>query len=542
LVRPTPLALSAPLFRILRWLTCAALLPAWLEAQATPTVPPDHPVYAFIDRLVAARLVDTVIVGQRSMSRREVGRIIAEARGRAVEGSWLADGLREYSAAFPVGTTAPRWVTLIEADATALESPPRGIATDANGAIDVALNPLTSNQLGRQIADGASFSYRGAVAATLTPWLSFGVAERSTYLAPRGNDARTVSEIDQAYARGLWKNLAITVGRDPLFLGQASQSSLAISLNARPFNQVRLASDKPFLFPSLLRYLGPAHATVALGDLGRDQFFPHSRLFAYKLSIKPHARFEIATGFSEQVGGEGSPGGTFIQKAGDAFPLLDALLLHRNFLFSNKFVLVDLRYTIPGVRGAQFYVEGTFDDFDLRRTRSVFTQDAGWVWGLSASCFAECGPVRVAAEYHVTGVRFYTHGAFQSGYTVGRDIIGDQLGPRGRGAYAMLDVDGQRGSVSAAFAYEDRSGDKWGSISTTPDDSDFRLAINEHHPAERRWRPQLTLTSGRAFDRTRYSVMVGAERVDNFRHVHGAWRTNWLSRIGVEYRPTLPFF
>jgi hypothetical protein len=183
-----------------------------------------------------------------------------------------------------------------------------------------------------------------------------------------------------------------------------------------------------------------------------------------------------------------------------------------------------------------------FDDFDLRRTKSVFTEDAGYVWGISASCFPACGRVRASAEYHVTGLRFYTHGGYRSGFTVDRKFIGDPLGPRARGAYGILDVDGHRQALRFDIAYEDRSGNKYGAVSTTPDDSDFRFIVLERHPAERRWRATATMRLGGLSDRWGYTFTAGAERVENFAHVEGAWRTNGLVQFGLQLHGTPPFF
>src|SRR5207253_6605539 len=99
-----------------------------MTAQATQTVAPNDGVYAFIDRLVGARMVDTVLFGQRSMSRREVGRIIAEARTRVGEAGWLADRLREYAGAFPESMVKAPSIATAEANAIFMESPGRGIA------------------------------------------------------------------------------------------------------------------------------------------------------------------------------------------------------------------------------------------------------------------------------------------------------------------------------------------------------------------------------------------------------------------------------
>jgi hypothetical protein len=538
LVPPTSLALRVSLRR----LVLAAAFPGALAAQATQTVIPTDPVYAFIDRLVAARLIDTVIVGQRPFSRREVARLISHARANAGDSGWLADRLREYAAAFPDSGSRQPVVSDLEADAIAMDAPARGIVSDGSGSIDVALDPLSSNQLGRPIADGTTLSYRASIGAGVTPWLAVAATERMSRLDSRGVPVKTTSRFDQLYARAVWKNASLSAGRDYLFLGQGLTSGLIASANAPSVNMVRLASDRPFTWPWPFRYIGPTYATALLGDLGPDQQYPHTRLFAYKMSARPHRRFEIGAGLAEQVGGEGSPPGTFLQKAGDAFPLLDAIVLHRVTMFSNKFVNVDIRYTIPGVRGAQFYAEGVFDDFDIRRVRSVFTEDAGYVWGLSSSCFGECGPIRASVEYHVTGLRYYTHTLFANGYTVDRTFIGDPLGPRARGGYATVDGTRRNLELGLQAAYEDRSGNLYRGVTTTPDDSDFRFEILLRRPAERRWRLMPSLTFGRLSDRVSYTLRAGAERVENFDHVEDAWRTNWLVQMGARLRPTLPFF
>ena len=538
MVRPQPLALSKEirLTSLFRSLILSALIPALLGGQATQTVPPDDPVYAFIDRLVAARLVDTVLVGQRSMSRREVGRIIASAHDRAAEHPWLEARIREYARIFP--DTLGRAPMLVSATGslTAMESPTRGIEPDANGAILVRVNPLSANQLGRPIADGITASYRAGISLGLTPWLAVSAQEQLNWLGARGAESEQTRSLEVLYGRALWKNVALTVGRDYLFFGQGNSAGLTSSLNPRAIDQVRLASDKPFVFPWLFRHVGPTHATVLLGDLGGGQFFPHTRFFGYKVSARPHRLFEIGAALTEQVGGDGAPGGTFLQKAGDAFPLLDALFLHRNFLFSNKFVAVDIRYTIPGARGLQFYAEGAFDDFDLRRVRSVFTEDAGYVWGLSGSCFRECGPVRASVEYHVTGLRYYTHGGFRGGYTVDNLIMGDQLGPRARGGYGTLDVDRGSHSWSVNLAHEIRNADQYGAASTTPDDSDFRFVKVSQSPVERRWRVMPVVKLGGVLSAWTTSIGGGMERVENFDHVARSWRTNWMTQVALQYR------
>src|SRR5581483_7804319 len=49
-------------------------------AQASPTVPANERVYRDIDRLAASGLIDTIIVGTRPYSQREVLRLLHEAQ------------------------------------------------------------------------------------------------------------------------------------------------------------------------------------------------------------------------------------------------------------------------------------------------------------------------------------------------------------------------------------------------------------------------------------------------------------------------------
>ncbi|MEO5568566.1 MAG: capsule assembly Wzi family protein, partial [Gemmatimonadaceae bacterium] len=255
------------------------MIPTAVAAQSSQTVPPDDPIYLFVDKLVGARLVDTILTGQRTMSRREIGRIIAEARGRlSADTGWIGSKLGEYSTQYPAVLARAPLVAAYGIDAIVSESPSRGIEPDANGAISVVVNPLLSNQLGRPLASGVTTSGVAEVGVGAAPWLAVHARARVSRLDERQGNTETTTVLEQGYARGLWKNAALLVGRDYLFLGQGNTAGLTASLSPRGVTQVRLSSDRPFVLPSLLRHVGPIQAIIALGDLGPGQFFPHSRL------------------------------------------------------------------------------------------------------------------------------------------------------------------------------------------------------------------------------------------------------------------------
>ena len=515
-------------------------------AQATATVPPNDPVYAFVDRLLAAGLADTIIVGQRSMSRREIGRILNEARRRlpppSGDSTWLARSVTRYANIYPDGVPRAVWAHRYGAELTVADSRERTIEPDANGAVDVLVNPLLSNRLGRPHVDHFTLNTFAGLDAGVAPWLAIGGTGRASLIADAFGGVFNRADAEQLYARALLRNVSVQVGRDYVFLGQSMNAGLTNSLNPRGLDMIRLATDRPFVLPWLLRYAGPMQGTAYLADLGAKQNYPHARLFSYKLSARPFQRFELGATVAEQVGGKGAPPGTFLQKAADAFPLIDALFLHRNFQFSNKFVGMDARLRVPAVDGLQLYMEGMFDDFDIRRVKSVFTEDAGYIWGASLDRLKQDGAAKITAEYHATGIRYYTHALFRSGYTLDRQFIGDQLGPRGKAAYVTADVDRLHYGVRLDVAHEIRSGDKYGAVSTTPDDSDFRFIIIARNPAERRWRSVVTATRGHPAGRGSAEISAGVEHVENFGFQLDRGRTNWMTRVGFEIRPQRSIF
>jgi hypothetical protein len=281
---------------------------------------------------------------------------------------------------------------------------------------------------------------------------------------------------------------------------------------------------------------GPIAGTGFISDLGGRQNFPHAQLIGYKLSSRPSSRLEFGVALTDQMGGEGGPAGTFSDRIADLIPLVDALILHRTLLFSNKFAGFDARLRVSGRLGIQAYVDGAFDDFDGRRLVSTLTEDAGYVWGASYDCLIECGRVRLTAEYRTTGLRYYTHGYYKSGYTLERQLLGDPLGPKAQGGYLATDIRRAATRYRVELAHEIRSGDLWGTVSTTPDDSDFRFFILEHHPAERRWRLSGRISAPLRTSGLRMEVGAGLERASKFAFDENDSRWNSLLEVRAECR------
>jgi hypothetical protein len=248
----------------------------------------------------------------------------------------------------------------------------------------------------------------------------------------------------------------------------------------------------------------------------------------------PHPQFELGVEVIDAMGGNGGQPASFADRVADAIPIIDAIRTKSDFQFSNKLAGVDFRWRMPRWAGFELYAEGDVDDMDPRRFKSSFLDDGGILAGVSLSCVVRCGAIGVRAEYHQTGIRYYTHGDYPI-ETRGQ-LLGDPLGPRGNGAYLTIDDDlGTAGRLSIEGAFEIRSGDLYGSTSGA-NQVGFRFVQITQRPGEKRWRA-LAAWTARDDARIAPRVAAGIERVSNFAFVAGADRTNAIAQLGLTVWP-----
>lgn len=513
------------------------------HGQATPRVAPDARVYADIDRLASLGLIDTIAIGARPLSRREIVRLLTEARrnlGRNDDGrAWADDVIAADLARY--APQSARALDGVRLDAAYLDSPYRRIPADSNGGIDATINPLASYRVGRPVTDGATAALETMHSALLGRYVAVSASPRFSGGAAReGGSATQNVRLQSGGANLLFGNLSIDVGREYAVFSQAPTGGLLLSQNAPSLDMIRLSNDRPAALPWVFRHLGPMQGALIVADLGTShQVHPHSKLVAYHLEAHPHRLFELGVEVIDEMGGNGAPPASFADRAADAFPIIDvAFRPNSDFLFSNKLAGVDFHVHSPSLAGLDVYAEGVVDDFDARRLHSTLFQDGGGIAGVSLSCIAQCGRFGVRAEYHQTGIRYYTHTDFSSGVQQDGVILGDPLGPRGLGGYLTIDGESvQLGSFAVTGAYEVRSGNRYASTSGGPNDAGFRFVQIEHHPGEHRARAMGTWTPTSRTSSMTLRVTLGVERVSNFAFVDGAARTNALAQLGYEWRP-----
>lgn len=517
-----------------RWLPFVCLVAvARANGQATSTVPPSARVYSDISRLGALGLIDTLVMGVRPFSEREITRLLLDARAHVDRNpaarEWAERVIQVDLARF--GVHDNRLIDEAQAEATMLDSPFRPAPSDQNGVIDATINPLASNRGGRLLADGGTFALESAHSVTLGPYFAASIAPRLSMLDFRGGGTSADLAIQSGALTALVGGLSIEAGRTYSVFGESTTGGLLLSPNSPPLDMVRVSNDLPWTVPFVSRLLGPMRGTVLVADLGTRQLHPHSKLVAYHLATLPHPQFELGVEVIDAMGGRGGQPASFGDRILDAIPLIDALRTKSDFQFSNKLAGMDFRWRMPRWRGFELYFEGDIDDMDPRRLKSVFFEDGGYLAGVSLSCIWSCGAFAVRAEYHQTGIRYYTHLDYP--ISARGVLLGDPLGPRGNGAYFSVDDNlGSHGTFSFDGAFEVRSGNEYGSETTGANSAGFHFVQTLHRPAEKRWRGLATWT---APDQARIAprVTAGVERVSNFAFVAGAGRTNAIAQIGL---------
>ncbi|MGH7620198.1 MAG: capsule assembly Wzi family protein [Gemmatimonadaceae bacterium] len=520
------------------WVLALLVVARLATAQATTTVPPGARVYRDIERLGALGLIDTLLMGARPYSERDITRMLLAARAHVdrnpAASEWAERVIQGDLAHYGVHENRP--FDAAQAEAVLLDSPFRPAPSDPNGVIDATINPLAANRGGRPIADGSTLGVETWHSATLGPYVAAAIAPRVTFLDWRGGGASSVhASIQAGELSALVAGLSLEVGRAYTVFGQSSTGGLLFSPSGPPLDMVRLSNDVPWTVPLVSRILGPLRGELLVADLGTREIHPHSKLVGYHLAALPHPQFELGVEVIDAMGGAGGPPASFGDRVLDAIPIFDALRTGSDFQFSNKIAGVDARWRMPRWAGFELYLEGDVDDFDPRRLRSSLLEDGGYLAGMSFSCLVSCGALSVRAEYHQTGIRYYTHNDYP--IESRGQLLGDPLGPRGIGAYLDVDDDlGARGTLSLEGAFEIRSGNLYGSDTTGARDAGFHFVQTVHRPGEKRWRGLVTWTA-RDAARIAPRISGGIERVSNYAFVAGAARTNAIGEIGLAVRP-----
>lgn len=544
---------------------CLTLLASGVNAQshigsgsATPYVHPADPVYRDIERLLTAGLLPATIFGQRPFSAREMARLASVAdstlqalraqaaapvadidlHSRARRTDW-ADGairrLRSAAAGRPLAASG--WIEgggrgqllMLHSSSPARGIPYRGIGHNA-GIISSAGTNRSGVLLDEGVVAVGDIGLWGAAGPLA---ISGSVRTRVGADDPFAGDDTSPVRLQTISARLVVKNAALTVGRDQLHWAPMTTGGLALSTSVRPVDQVILTMERPVRIPWVSKLAGPVRAGIFLADLGESQYFPHTRLTGYKVTILPHDRFELGSSILTQWGGEGSPEASFGTILRDHFPFLSSRG-GGTYEVSNKVATIDGRLRLSNRSGLTIYGEIATDDLDKQRIFRGMYDDGSQLVGLRLPAAGADGRWDLTLEARRTGLRFYNHHQFRSGLTVDGAILGDVLGPNGQAAYLSIvrgmGATGSDGGVEVMYAVERRSMDEW-RIRSDP----FGFEHVASHPAE--WRNRLTVGwFGTRGSSTTFQARIAVERITNWAGEGEANRWGAVSELSTSVR------
>jgi hypothetical protein len=265
--------------------------------------------------------------------------------------------------------------------------------------------------------------------------------------------------------------------------------------------------------------------TFFYSDLGPEQNFPHAYLTGYKWSIEPVSFIELGGYLAVQSGGEGSPQASLGDRVLDVFPFTQ--VSNNQIQIGNKFGGIDFRFRIPPAQGLEIYLEMAFDDIH-NEFQPNFVDDAGYVLGFYAPRLNRSGRWDLRLELHHTGIRYYRHSQFTSGWTLNNLFLGDPLGPDANAIYLNSHWDfTAKNQLSFAAAFESRSNDFYVGVGEVLD----RFEKVQDNPEERRLRWMGEWYHRMAEFPLDFRVRFGYERVFNFNFVEGSDRNNFLGEM-----------
>lgn len=460
---------------------CAGLLffaPS-LRAQGTALVPVSDLVYADIDRLSELGILDSVIIGQRPYSRREIGRIARVARdrldGREGARNTFNDKVTAYAsellrrldrftdAVDDVSFSQPviRLVDGASVIASSTDADRRGFPAPATSPIEATIDPLAERRLGTPAVRGQVVALELSQRLEPAGWLAIQARERVETRRPDDTTlARTKVELLLGSMRARYRNVALTIGRQQFAWSQSAGDGLFLASDAPALDQVSLAGDHPFVLPSILRLLGPTQATIILADLGASVSRSHSKLLTYKVSVAPTSNVELGGTFMNHFGGTGGRSSSFGDRLIDFLPFIDVFRKHNYTdttrsidVDSDKLLGVDGRVRLPVLGGVTLTGELLIDDFDVHRIPQLLT---GYGSQTFALIFPQIGTPALSMKLSAKhmGTITYSHNQLLDGITTRGRLLGDELGPDSKGYSAQLRWEP---TLGARFEIEGRS-------------------------------------------------------------------------------------
>ncbi len=268
------------------------LIEAVCLAGSSVNIPVGSPVYEDIERLEVKGLIDSAMLSTKPFGRVEAARLVREAGEKQADSAKNGEGI--------ILRLKREFRDELEYDGSSYFKPLDSAYIKTIYAADENPFFLNINNNGDSFRKGgnlrAGFAMKGGLFDTF-----------SLYLNPE-------YRLDSSGGRGAlvlgYLNIdifgaTVEIGRDSMWWGPAFHGGLLLTNDARPFDMVKITSQRPFLLPWILRYVGLIKPTIFLTHLESDMNFPRANILGMRLDFKPTPRLEIGLSRLFLNGGHG---------------------------------------------------------------------------------------------------------------------------------------------------------------------------------------------------------------------------------------------
>lgn len=514
-------------------------------ALSSTNIPLDSPIYSYLEKLAGMGLITSDVRGLRPYSKAEAARLALEAdKNLAVLD--MADSAFAQDLISRLRELLPREVSL---------RPQPGKKPQF-----IDYNPISSLRMRYVYLDGAPRDYNrdsldpghqsafGFIGGDLRPFQSKIVHTAGTegtpllennngVIHPKGNSGElhwategyisdkatgllepsifasqddATLRLNRGYIKLGGDGLELLAGRDENWFGPGYRGSTVLTNNAQNFDQIKLSSPEPVDVAWVKHWLGDLKYSLIVSrfdQTGSGNTLRRPYFIGFKLAIKPRGWFEYGINFVRQEGGPGFTGKSSITD--DIFG--GGYTNHNNSLAG-----FDLRFRIPQLRNAEFYVEYSGED----NAGGVWPIVESYVAGIFLPALTSSGRDDFRFEYFLGSVMLYGDVKFPAGYVYHNMTPGHSQGTNAQeffGRYSHWF--GVRNNLALEYFYTER-----GRTNRVPGQ-----VMESKHAGRVFW----TLPIHGDVDA---QLEYGVEKISNLNLVNGAQRTNQLFKMELRYR------
>ena len=411
---------------------------AFASPSVTGNVSLDSSYYGYIDKLEGMGYISSMPTGTKPYSRLAMARWTLEARKVALRKpmpSYLVDYLQELETGL-----APEIATIEEKgtpDSFRLTEAKIGLAylnadqTDYGYSSGIAgtWQPLNHNnngyRYGKNLNLYAGVELSGRIGhdtvLTLRPRVSYN-----------GDQSGTAS-LEEGYIKTRMGVVGVEVGKEAISWGQGATGSLILGDNATPRTMVKMNLLEPYKSNGFFKFLGEQNYTVFYSQLEGNRSdiannnghtdYNNASLIGIRTDYTPFNNFTFGLSRVSILGGDnhglsGSDWWNWFSGTNATTAGADRW---------DDIAGADFRYRFPGM---QLYGEVYGED-----QSGFLPSDIAERVGIYFPQLVADGSWDMRLEYVHTQAGWYSHSAYQNGWTYHHDIMGDSMGPDARKLY-----------------------------------------------------------------------------------------------------------